>query len=67
MSITRWPIPSDIEAAAHAMTKRERVNYLKAHGWYCLDSSGAQRWSVDGWVFTLAAATRDQLAGEAAS
>jgi hypothetical protein len=50
---------------ALAMTKRERVDYLKAHGWRCVDSGGSQQWViVDGWVFTLAEAILDQLGSE---
>jgi hypothetical protein len=61
VNISRWPIPPHVEAAARAMSTRERVDYLKAHGWYRFDSHGSQRWGFDGWVYSLAAAVRAQL------
>jgi hypothetical protein len=49
------------EQRARAMSTRERVDSLKAHGWYRFDSHDAQRWGFDGWVYSLAAAVRAQL------
>jgi hypothetical protein len=66
VNIPGWPIPAHIEAAARAMTRRERVDYLRAHGWHRFDSQGSQRWGFDGWVYSLAAAIRVQLDAEAA-
>jgi len=65
MNIPGWQISPHIETAARAMTKRERVDYLKARRWYRFDSHGAQRWGFEGWVYSLAAAIRAQLAAEA--
>jgi hypothetical protein len=68
VSITRWTIPPHVEAAARAMTKRERVDHLKAHGWRRI---GSQSWrapeQADHSSYTLAAAIRTQLDRQAAS
>jgi hypothetical protein len=53
---------------AQAMTKRERVDYLKAHGWHRFSSRGSQTWiwrAESRRFFTLAAAIRVQLEMEA--
>ena len=53
------------EQRARAMSKRERVDYLKAHGWQRLGSRReAQTWirPPEAWrFFTLAAAIRNEL------
>ncbi len=53
------------EQLVRAMSKRERVGYLKAHGWQRLGYHGAQSWispAGPSWAFyTLAAAIRNAL------
>jgi hypothetical protein len=58
------------EQSVRAMSKRERVDYLKAHGWQRLGYRGSQTWirPAESWrFFTLAAAIRNELDSEAAS
>lgn len=51
------------EQTARAMSKPERVAYLKAKGWTRTDSAGSQAWRDPGETgsWTLAAATRHVL------
>jgi hypothetical protein len=54
------------ETAARAMSKPDRVAYLKAHGWERMSSSGSQTW-IDpetGHTYTLALAVRVALDDE---
>ena len=56
-----------VEQRARTMTKRERVDYLKAHGWQRLGYRGSQTWirQAEAWrFFTLAAAIRNELNSE---
>jgi hypothetical protein len=53
-----------VEQRARTMTKRERVDYLKTHGWQRLGYRGSQTWirPAESWrFFTLAAAIRNEL------
>lgn len=56
-----------IESAVRAMTKTQRVEYLREHGWTRIGYSGAQCWrhpdEDDHGFYTLAAAIRCELAG----
>jgi hypothetical protein len=52
------------------MSKRQRVDHLKTHGWHRLGYRGSQTWirPAESWrFFTLAAAIRNQLDCEATS
>jgi hypothetical protein len=40
---------ADTEATVRAMTRPERVAYLRAHGWYRLSARGSQSWLAPGW------------------
>jgi hypothetical protein len=66
-----------VEAAVRAMTRAERVAYLRAAGWRRLSHRGSQCWLAPGWrrhpdgyfepgpdrgFYTLAAAVRTAVA-----
>jgi hypothetical protein len=56
-----------IEQQARAMSKGQRVDHLKAHGWRRLGYRGSQTWirPAESWrFFTLAAAIRNELDSE---
>lgn len=71
---------STIEAEARALSKAERVAYLREHGWYRLSYRGSQAWFSPGWqrinrhlvvapehdrcFYSLAAAIRNALRRE---
>jgi hypothetical protein len=59
-----------VEQQVRAMSKRQRVDHLKTHGWQRLGYRGSQTWirPAESWrFFTLAAAIRNQLDCEATS
>lgn len=61
-----------VEAAVRSMTKPERRDYLRAHGWTRLSGRGSECWfhpsrdqpGGDRGFYTLAAAIRTALAHE---
>jgi hypothetical protein len=40
---------SPVEVAVRAMTRAQRVAYLRAAGWHRLSSHGSQTWLAPGW------------------
>jgi hypothetical protein len=55
------------EQRVRTMSKRPRVDHLKAHGWQRLGYRGSQTWIWPPYprrFFTLAAAIRNQLDSE---
>lgn len=56
-----------VETTVRAMTRAEKVAYLKAHGWHRISWRGSQTWQPPGdppAVYTLAAAIRTALQQE---
>lgn len=54
-----------VETTVRAMTRAEKVAYLKAHGWHRISWRGSQTWQPPGdpaGFYTLAAAIRTALA-----
>ena len=49
MTTRTMQIAPAVEAAVRAMTRAERVDYLRQNGWYRLSAYGSQTWFAQGW------------------
>lgn len=59
---------AEAQAKAQRMSRQQKTDYLRDHGWRRLFTSGTQRWrSPDGQTATLSGATAIQLAQDLAN